>query len=220
MNAHIANIELEQSLRKVARQIKNKAQTEKRKAKRKHAQGCQSLLYFTVLAVYVLSKQCVELAAHCWCLSRKHRGCKGEDTSLQRGKAIVCDWVASANELAYLKVRDPDCPHSRKAVAIAHAFLKDSATAAWALQNNWSKGHAPSTLQLWLASIGSNDMQGSHGTDRGYVTNKKALEAWGRRWRKRWYFKYGKIRVREQHAVENLREKANGEKLTPQKMKI
>jgi hypothetical protein len=182
MNAHIANIELEQSLRKVARQIKNKAQTEKRKAKRKHAQGCQSLLYFTVLAVYVLSKQCVELAAHCWCLSRKHRGCKGEDTSLQRGKAIVCDWVASANELAYLKVRNPDCPHSRKAVAIAQSFLKDSATAAWALQNNWSKGHAPSTLQLWLASIGSNDVQVSHGTDRGYVTKKntgglgKALE--------------------------------------------
>ena len=204
-------------IKALAAQIKTMQQNRKRAGKRAREQGENTLLRLIVLAVYVASEQSVELAAQCWCMERQRRRCEGECTSLARGWDIVAAWVASASVHDFAEARSPVSDAGIKAGQRAKNFLDDISSAVWCNEHNQVKGHAPTTHQLWsVASRASaQPLAGASGGAPALLKEGKALSSWGARWRRRWFFKYGKIRPREHHDVADLRAKAGEKTVCP-----
>ena len=183
---------------------------QKRAGKRAREQGESTLLRFIVLAVYVASEQSIELAAQCWCMERQRRHCPGECTSLARGQEIVANWVSDASVEDFAEARAPTSETGIKAQQHARRFLDDICSAVWCREHNQVKGHAPTTTQVWSATrrASAQPLAGATGAVPPLRKEGKALACWGTRWRRRWFFKYGKIRPREHQDVADLRAKA------------
>ena len=180
----------------------------RRASSRRAAQGECSLQRLIVLAVYLRSQQSMKLAAQCWCSERRHRGCVSEDTSLERALTVVKSWVDVTTPAIWQELQHPERAASQKAVARAQTFLADAFTAVWAFTNNVNKGHAPTTQQLFIHSSSTGTVaQLSDAAERSAAVSASTPRMWAWRWRRRWFFKYGKIRTREQYDVEELRRK-------------
>ena len=114
-----------------------------------------------------------------------------------------CDTPAIWQELQH-----PERAASQNAVARAQTFLADAFTAVWAFTNNVNKGHAPTTQQLFIHSSSTGTVaQLRDAAERSAAVSASTPRMWAWRWRRRWFFKYGKIRTREQYDVEELRRK-------------
>jgi len=207
MSAREQAVRIKRELHEIGKQIRQLDKGARKSSRRRAAQGGHSLQRLVVLAVYIHGQQALELAAQCWCTERRHRGCKAEDTSLERGKTVVGSWVAAAKPAEWQALQRPVQPDTKKAVAKAKQFLADASTAVWALANNVVKGHAPTTQQLWRRRAPSQLARLTDEAERSAAASPSTLRMWAWRWRRRWFFKYGKIRTREQYDVPDLRRK-------------
>ena len=207
MSAREQAARIKRELKEVGKQIRQLDKGARKSSRRRAAQGEHSLQRLVVLAVYIHGQQALDLAAQCWCTDRRHRGCEAEDTSLDRAKMVVGSWVAAATPAEWQALQRPVQPQIKKAVAKARKFLADASAAVWALACNVGKGHAPTTQQLWHHSAPSRIARLTGEAERSAAASASTLRMWAWRWRRRWFFKYGKIRTREQYDVPDLRRK-------------
>jgi len=191
------------------KKLRNELKNKKRREARLRDQGDNHFLRLVVMAVYMLSGENLDLAVTCWQHRRKHPCCAGEDTSRDRGTTVVRAWVTDVAEDVWDALRERESSECAKARHAAKSFLADAHAAVWALRNNTSKGHAPTTRQVRAErerAASALDLQPSEpeAGEGAEVTVRK----WGQRWRAAWAFRLGKLRGRERHDVEQLREKA------------
>jgi len=192
----------------LAKQIRDGAKNFKKKKQRQHEQGSNSMLRVLVLAVYLLSSGSQEVAAQCRCIRRRKSACIDEDTSRTQGMSVVGKWISTMSAEDEETILHSDLPAAQRVREEARRFLADAHTAIWALKNNKRKGHAPTSQQVWMEKcVARGQGQGSIGGEPSATPTKRAA-AWALRWRRRWFFKYGKIRTRERMELDAVQEKA------------
>jgi hypothetical protein len=184
------------------------ARSSRKRHNRLELHGANSMQRLVVLLVHALSNNCLELAAHCWCMQRQHRGCKNEDTTLQTGRRITNAWVDATTSGEWDVLLHSTHVRVRQATVLANRFIADATTAGWALRVNCEKGHAPTTEQAWNVRLHSLPTSSQTVHERSAFTVQASQKRWGHKWRQAWLFKYTKIRLREYHRVEDVREKA------------
>ena len=199
---------MQDRLRQLQTQIRGLEKNKKKRDARSALQGGGCLQSVIVLLVYVMSNESVDLAAQCWCTERRRRGCANEDTSLTRGREVVGAWIAATSEHDWGILRDEHNPRLEQARVRARRFLADADAAVWALATNTKKGHAPTTKQLWHRQRSRETVHSDMVAERSAAASDAVVRSWAWRWRRRWFFKYGKIRTREHHNVSDLQQKA------------
>ena len=199
---------IQQELRQTRAAIRNATKLERRRRQRQVEQGKQTGLRLLVIAVFVLSGECTELAAHCWSMQRCHRGARDEEPSLADGEGVVHAWLSSATAEDLEAARNPETAMQRRAHKAAKQYLADVSTTQWALSMNKKRGHAPATADVYDKRHGTSEM-GSELLSPAPIAARSsgAVRMWGMRWRRRWSFKYGKMRIRDRFDVHDLRNK-------------
>ena len=199
---------IQQELRQTQAAIRSATKLLRRKRQRQDEQGKQTGLRLLVIAVFVLSGERGELAAHCWSMQRCHRGARDEEPTLADGERVVRAWCSSATAEDLEAVRNPVTAAQRRAHKAAKQYLADVSTTQWALSMNKKRGHAPATADVYDNRHGASE-GGSELVSPAPVAARSngAVRMWGMRWRRRWSFKYGKMRIRDRFDVHDLRTK-------------
>jgi len=200
---------IQQELRQTRAAIRSATKLLRRKRQRQDEQGKQTGLRLLVIAVFVLSGERGELAAHCWSMQRCHRGARDDEPTLAHGERVVRAWCSSATAEDLEAARNPVTHAQRRAHEAAKQYLADVSTTQWALSMNKKRGHAPSTADVYDNRHGTSS-GGSELVSPAAVAPRSsgAVRMWGVRWRRRWSFKYGKMRIRDRFDVHDLRTKA------------
>ena len=202
---HLASLKRE--LQKSSHQIRCAEKAKRRRGARIDEQGGNHFVRLLVLAVYLLSGSSLELAVNCWMRRRRQSHCAEEDMSTARGEHLVRLWVDEVDDEFWEALRSRNTAECRKAREEANKFLSNAHAAVWALQNNVNKGHAPTTQQLWDEKERAAEVLHQGDGERSAPSaTQNAMKMWGK-WRVLWNFKYGKLRGRDRHDVEELRSK-------------
>jgi hypothetical protein len=206
LHNHLATLKRE--IQKSRHQIRCAEKAKRRRGARIDEQGGNHFVRLIVLAVYLLSGSSLELAVNCWMRRRRQSHCADEDVSAARGEHLIRLWVDEVDDEFWESLRSRDTAECRKAREEANRFLSNAHAAVWALQNNVKKGHAPTTQQLWDEKERAAEvLQRIDGERSAPSSTKNAMNMWGKKWRVSWNFKYGKLRGRDRHDVEELRSK-------------
>ena len=210
MEGHARLAAIAQEQRQLAKQIRQCRQNQQRKAHRLQNQGGSTLIHVLVLPVYLFSNKSLDLAVQCWMLKRRQKSCAEEDASRTRGIMVVSQWVENMTEDDEDAIRHSDLPTVVRVRDQTRKFLVDAHAAVWAMNNTKSTGHAPSSQQVWEARAAANRQWTGDAEGELSATSSKRTAAWALRWRRRWFFKYVKIRTRERMDLDAVQDKARG----------
>jgi hypothetical protein len=199
---------LREQIKDVAAALRRQRDARAKAQKRILAAGTQTHLRAATLAVYCLSQATLEAAAHFWSLERQRRPCQGEDCSLSRGLSIVTAWVEHASQDDFREARNPTTREKSRAHERALAYLANAGAAAWSADICRKSGHAPSTAEVWDMKTCMLTQSTPTPLHVPAAPATKQVRQWGWSWRRRWFFKSGRLKVREHFSVEDARKKA------------
>ena len=131
---------------------------------------------------------------------------KSDDAAIA---ALVTECVVGADMDCLLELTDESTPVGASAARVAARYVQEWALYTWACQLNVGPGVAPRTKAV-LAECEAHRSRcagGAQPPPRGNVTSATA-RMWASRWRQRWGGGYGRLRVRDQPPLEEMRAKA------------
>jgi hypothetical protein len=193
-----------------ARKLNMKAAARKKRAE----VGCISKqLQETAVLVFMKSRENAQVAAlYVTQTSRTHDE-SFWNLSTSEKESLVRRWAEGMSDEQRFLLMNPVDSKGERRMNAACRFLAGLKTAAWTLQQNKSTGLAPHSADVVKMQRETFHALGQEVTDRD-ADGDSASHLWrsvGKRWRRKWLFRYGKMRVQEILPVEELREKARGQ---------
>ena len=196
-----ALLETRQEMRR-ARQRQKAANKAKESAWRLPASVQHTVLIVFVLADYTKEPALQFLKAS----ARRRRWPEKSDEDLDN---LVDELFLEADVHEVAALTDEDNPSDAPAMQVAAEYLQQWRLVAWTRQLNVQKGVAPSTDALLQKAEENRDKTPAAARPSGKGTSAEArARMWARRLRLRWAGRLGRIRVREDLTVQQMREKA------------
>ena len=200
--------DLEDAQSEIDRALKQARQQQKNEQKgRANAWQLSSLLLHTALIIYSLSGYNAHPAAKYLLTSgrKRHWPQKSEEEleEMVEGLFMKCD----VDELA--DFADTQNPKDMRAMRAALPYVEQWRLVTWTSQANVQQGVAPSTESVLQQYEAQRQQLPEAVRPPGVgVPAQTSARVWAAAWRRRWGGKHGRIRVREQIPVEELRSKA------------
>ena len=210
---HLARLDSALALAKQRIQAERQREKDRRKAEKKKAAKAWALaggLAHIVLIIYVLCGYRAEAAVHYLAdLGRKRRWPAKEDEELEVMVENVFLAVNVDDLVALCDLRDPkDLGAAKVAVRVSEEWR----LVQWVERLNFERGVAPSTemvLARWAERREELPLM-CRPPDLGVAAEARS-RAWAMRWRRRWGGRHGRIRVREDLSIEEMRAKVEGQ---------